>query len=92
MIVGIFGGTLLNKVIVRVMRNIDEVWLRLSALLIMLLALALISKRARDEWRTSKAAKTPTLVDEPEQSTPESNDYNDSNSKSKRAESMFAGK
>ena len=92
MIVGIFGGTLLNKVIVRVTRNIDEVWLRLSALLIMLLALALISKRARDEWRTSKAAKTPTLVDEPEQSTPESNDYNDSYSKSKRAESMFAGK
>ena len=80
MIVGIFGGTLLNKVIVRATKDIDEVWLRLSALLIMLLALALISKRARDEWRTSKAAKTTTAVDEPEQITPESNDYNDSNS------------
>ena len=80
MIVGIFGGTLLNKVIVRATKDIDEVWLRLSTLLIMLLALALISKRARDEWRTSKAAKAPTAVDEPEQITPESNDYNDSNS------------
>ena len=92
MIVGILGGTFFNKVILRATEDIDEVWLRLIAFLIMLLALALISKRARDEWRTSKAVKTPSVADEPEQITPESNDYDASESRTKRAESMFAGK
>ena len=69
MIVGTMCGTLLSKVINLVTEEIDDLWQSLIALFIMLLALALIAKRARDEWNSSKAAKTtpdqmPTATDE----------------------------
>ena len=54
MVIGVFGGTLLNKVVYKSATKTASFWLRLISILVMLLALAIISKRALEEWRSSK--------------------------------------
>ena len=54
MIVGIFGGTFFNKVVMKSTTQTADFWLRIISIVIMVIALAVISKQALEEWRTSK--------------------------------------
>ena len=58
MVVGIFGGTLFNKVVIKSTTETADFWLRFISILIMVIALAVISKQALEEWRTSKTTES----------------------------------
>lgn len=54
MIVGVFGGTMLQKLFNSIHWFGYEVWLRVIALALMCLALGIIWKRASEEWKLSR--------------------------------------